>query len=158
MGSTVQACPPVPKNYRGMNLWNTNGARDRIKPTMGSDKSRLPYRGSDSQPIILTPKLIADTQPLILRSCLQSYRERLPWPVEQGSHRRSCREEGPREQGAPGGGSSRAGSQGAPGGGSSRTGSTGRRSRERRVGGRGTPRGRDRVAETESRGRRTERQ
>jgi hypothetical protein len=107
MGSTVQACPPVPKNYRGMNLWNTNGARDRIKPTMGSDKSRLPYRGSDSQPIILTPKLIADTQPLILRSCLQSYRERLPWPVEQGSHRRrrdqgsrERREEGPREQGS----------------------------------------------------------
>jgi hypothetical protein len=153
-----------------VNLWNTNGARDRIKATMGSDKSRLPleqqlahpairkiYRGSDSQSIILTPKLITDSQPLILRACLQSYRERLPWPVEQGSHRRSCREEGPREQGAPGGGSSRVGSQGAPGGGSSRTGSTGRRSRERRAGGRGTPRGRDRVAETESRGRRTER-
>jgi hypothetical protein len=113
---------------------------------MGSDKSRLPleqqlahpavrkiYHGSDSQPIILTPKLIIDSQPLILRVCLQSYRERLPWPIEQGSHHRSCREEGPREQGAPGGGSSRAGSQGASGGGSSRGGSTGRRSREHRA-------------------------
>jgi hypothetical protein len=94
----------------------------------------------NSQPIILTPKLIADTQPLILRlrSCLQSYRERIPWLVEQGSHHRrrdwgsrERREERPMEQGSHrrrrDRGSRERREEGAAEQGASQPGSTGRR-------------------------------